>query len=324
MYLGARTSGTTLRSSSLNDTFRIPVLVGPTCVGKTAQSISAAKQLDAEIVSCDSRQIYRQLNAGTAKPSALEQRTVPHHFINELDLGEHNTAGMFAESAEDRISDIISRDKIPLIVGGSTLYLHALIRGLANIPTVRETTRAQMASRLKGEGLDALFEELQQVDAAYARTLDKTKSQRILRGLEVFHDTGRPISYFFENNRAKPKFKYHLYVMQRDRSDLYRRINARVDQMLASGLVEEVAHLKAAGWDLGTSSLRTIGYREVFGFLDRLYDRSEMIRLIKRNTRRYAKRQVTWFRQYPDASWIAPDHQFADDYLAIGRDSPVI
>lgn len=295
---------------------KIPVLIGPTCVGKTAYSIKQAKILSAEIVSCDSRQIYKQLTAGTAKPSGLERKTVPHHFINELDLGEPYTAGLFAEKAESRIADILSRGSLPLVVGGSTLYLHALVEGLANIPTVKESTREMMASRMETEGRTALYGELSRVDPDYASSLDETKTQRIMRGLEVFHDTGRPISYFFVNNRTVPKYRYQIFVLNRDRKELYRRINLRVDHMIQNGLVEEVAHLKADGWDLTISALRTIGYKEVFGYLDGFFDATEMARLIKRNTRRYAKRQLTWFQQYANATWIDHDADLSALYAA--------
>lgn len=272
-------------------------LTGPTAVGKTALSLRLAEQMDAEIVSVDSRQIYRELDIGTAKPSRGELARVPHHFIGERSITEPVSAGAFAALAEARIEAILARGRRVLLVGGSTLYLDALQHGIAEIPDVPAAVRDLLVERLETEGAGALYAELQSVDPAAARTMDATKSQRIVRALEVYHGTGRPLSDY-HRHRRRPRYRYRTVVLEMPREVLYDRINRRVDRMLQEGLVDEVRGLLEAGFSPALPALRTIGYREVFRFLDGEIDEPEMIRLIKRNTRRYAKRQMTWFRRY--------------------------
>ena len=280
-----------------------PVLTGPTAVGKTALSVRLAEHLGAEIISADSRQVYRELTIGTAKPEADVLARVRHHFIDELDLGEPFSAGQFAEEAEARIREIVERGRVPLVVGGSALYLHALLHGLADVPPVPPAVRTSVEARLAHEGSEALYRELEHVDPASARTMDPTKTQRLVRALEVFHGTGRPLS-FYHQRQAPPPFRYRVYVLHRDRADLYSRINRRVDLMLEAGLLDEVRGLLERGADPSANPLRTIGYQEAIAFLQSEIAREEMVRLIKRNTRRYAKRQLTWFRRFSDAEWI--------------------
>ncbi len=285
---------------------RIPVITGPTAVGKTSVAIRLAEELGAEIVSSDSRQIYRNLNIGTAKPPEKDLQRVRHHLIDELDLSDPYSAGIFARMAEERITEIISRGQVPIISGGSTLYLKALIFGLAKIPHVDAKVRQYLNERLDTEGPEVLYQELLEVDPVFAGTLDPTKTQRIVRGLEVFSGTGQPLSSYF-SGQALPRFDYDIFVLTRDRSSLYNRINQRVDQMIDDGLVDEVRRLIASGASPTLSALQTIGYKEVFRFLDDELSRDELIELIKRNTRRYAKRQLTWFRKYEQVTWIDLD-----------------
>ncbi len=285
---------------------RIPIIAGPTGVGKTSVSLNVAESVGAEIVSCDSRQIFRQLSIGTAKATAEERARVKHHLIDELDLEDPYSAGIFANMAEKRITDILSRGLIPLVTGGSTLYLNALIFGLANIPKVDAQIRQRLNERIQTESSETLFEELAVVDPEFARTLDPTKSQRIVRGLEVHAGTGQPLSSFFSDHDP-PQHEYELFVLTRDRSILYDRINRRVDHMIDNGLLEEIRGLVAAGATPAMDALQTVGYKEVVRFLNDELEREEMIDLIKRNTRRYAKRQLTWFRRYDQATWIDLD-----------------
>ena len=280
----------------------IPAITGPTAVGKTSLSIEIAENLDAEIVSVDSRQIYRELDIGTAKPSQNELNRVRHHFINERSIVDPVSAGRFAEMAEARIAEIQGRGKSVLLVGGSTLYLHALQHGLSDIPAVAPAFRAQLIDRLAREGSEALFAELLEVDPDAAGAMDATKSQRIVRALEVYHGTGRPLSYYHKNP-TPPRFLYRTIVLERDRKELYERIERRVDLMLDQGLVEEVRGLLNYGFQSDLPALRTIGYQEVIRHLAGAIDHNEMVRLIKRNTRRYAKRQLTWFRRFEEYEW---------------------
>ena len=281
----------------------IPILTGPTGVGKTALSLRLAESLDGEIVSIDSRQIYKELKIGTAKPSKAELACAPHHFISELSILEAVSAGQFAKMAENRIADILLRGKTPIVVGGSPMYIQALQFGLADIPEIAPEVRDRLDQRLNTEGSESLYGELYRVDPASAKTMDPTKSQRIVRALEVYHGTGKPLSYFHQNHRA-PKYTYTTFVLFRDRERLYDRINLRVDLMVKSGLIQEVEHLINTGIDLSLPVLRTIGYQEVIDHLKGNYDDNEMVRLIKRNSRRYAKRQLTWFRRFEEYKWI--------------------
>jgi tRNA dimethylallyltransferase len=283
------------------------VLTGPTAVGKTALAVAWAQAHDGEIVSADSRQVYRPLTIGTAKPSPEELAAVPHHFVDELDLDEPFSAGEFARQAEARIREILARGRTPLVTGGSTLYLEALLHGLADIPETSMDTRRALTQRLHTEGAPALYAELVRVDPASAATMDHTKTQRVVRALEVYHDTGRPLSAY--HAQLTPPFEPRVVVLNRPRAELYDRINRRVDAMLAAGLVEENRALLAAGYPPDLNPLRTIGYREPMAYLRGETSYEEMVRVLKQSSRRYAKRQLTWFRRYPSYEW-------ADAYTA--------
>ena len=287
-------------------------ILGPTGVGKTALSLRLADRWDGEIVSADSRQVYRQLTIGTAKPTPEELARAPHHFINELDLTDGFSAGRFAETASARIGDILRRGRTPIVVGGSTLYIEALLHGLADIPPTSEATRRRLTARLDREGAEALFSELQRVDPASASTMDATKSQRIVRALEVFHDLGKPLSAF-HSERTRPRYAFRPFVLTRPRAELYERINTRVDAMLDAGLVEENRRLLEAGVATDSPPLRTIGYREPMAYLRGELSYDEMVARLKQNTRRYAKRQLTWFRRHDTYTWVEaaqPDSLF--------------
>lgn len=282
-----------------------PLLVGPTAVGKTSVSLPLAEELGAEIVSVDSRQIYRSIDVGTAKPSPSERNRVPHHLIGELELDEEISAGTYAERVEARIDEILGRGATPLLVGGSTLYVRALKEGLAQIPDVDDAVRDRLNRRLEDEGAEALYRELEEVDPEAAASMDSTKTQRVVRALEVYHGTGRPITYYHEEAHRSPRYEYDTIVLDRERSELHERIARRVDRMLEDGLIEEVRQLRRSGYSPDdTGALRTIGYRETFSFLEGDVPRREMVRLLKRNTRRYAKRQITWFRRDESNRWI--------------------
>lgn len=302
---------TSTRSRSARDNQRSPgdvttpiiVLTGPTAVGKTDLSLHVAETVDAEIISADSRQIYRGLDVGTAKPSQRELARVRHHFVDELDLGEPYSAGAFYQQACARIAEIYGRGKTPLVVGGSTLYIHALKHGLADIPNVPPRVRRSLERRLEHEGGEALYAELRAVDPRSAATMDETKSQRLVRALEVYVATGRPLSSYYRTQES-PSHAFTTFVLHRDRAALYDRINRRVDAMLERGLLDEVRSILAAGYDPTLNPLQTIGYQEPIAFLNGHIAIGEMVRLIKRNSRRYAKRQLTWFRRDEENVWI--------------------
>ena len=197
----------------------ILTITGPTAVGKTALSTELAVRLNGEIISADSRQVYRELNIGTAKPEPHELAAVPHHFIGERTLGASFSAGTFAEMANERIRQVISRKRTPIVVGGSTLYIHALQQGLADIPEVPQDVRDHIERRLEKEGAKALYAELERVDSEQAARMDLTKTHRLIRALEVYHATGRPLSYYYQN-QPEPPFAYRTFVLNRNRQQL--------------------------------------------------------------------------------------------------------
>lgn len=281
----------------------IPVIAGPTAVGKTRLSVALAQEFNAEVVSADSRQIYAPFRIGTARPTAEEMQDVPHHLLGVLPLEAPYSAGRFAERIKTVIPEVESRGKNVVVVGGSTLYVHALINGLSDIPTVDPSHRDALNKELTERGSEALHAELVAADPAYAATLDSSKSQRIIRGLEVFRGTGKPLSQF-HTPAPLPNHTYQLFVLHVDRDTLYERIDARVEAMLQEGLIEEMRAAWKHSPDRTLNAWRTIGYQELLPWIVGERSLDEAVRLIKRNSRRYAKRQLTWYKRYSDAIWI--------------------
>ena len=281
----------------------IPIIAGPTAVGKTALSIALAKRLDAEIVSADSRQIYAPFRIGTARPTALEMDGVVHHLMGIWPLDRAYSAGIFADMARALIPSILERGKRVIVVGGSTLYVEALLNGLSDIPKVDPAIRTQLNSAVLAGELETLYKELQEADPVFAATLDPTKSQRIIRGLEVFRGTGSPLSDF-HTPPPLPGQSFRLLVLHADRQKLYDRINERVEHMVTAGLVDECREALAAEPDTGLNAWRTIGYQELMPFLQGDCSLEQSVQAIQRHSRRYAKRQLTWYRRYPEAQWL--------------------
>jgi len=281
----------------------ILAITGPTCVGKTALSLEIANRIGAEIVSADSRQIYRDLDIGTAKPSVEERGGVPHHFIDTHDPHQSYSAGTFARDAEAVIGDILKRGRTPLVVGGSTLYLSALMNSMAATPPVDAGIRNDLNARLESKGLPPLLAELQAADPIIYKHIDTANPRRVLRALEVYRTSGRPLSSFYKNPHV-PTYAYTLMVLYTDRDSLYKDIESRVDRMVSSGLIDEVRGLLANGHE-EAPALNTIGYREPQAYLRGDISLDEMVGLLKRNSRRYAKRQLTWFRKDARAVWVS-------------------
>lgn len=279
-------------------------IVGPTASGKTPVSILLAELLNGEIVSADSRQVYRQLNIGTAKPGPEELERVRHHFINILDITQEYSAGVFGQEARQVIGDIIRRGKLPILVGGSGLYVKAVVDGLFDGPGKDPEVRARIEEQLANEGLQALYERLRRVDPNTAERMKEVKARQVVRALEIYRITGKPISEFHAGHAMKPEFDVVQIGLEWSRKELYTRIEDRVDSMMRDGLVDEVRHLKGKGYERRLNALNSVGYREVFDFLEGLTDEHEMIRLIKQNTRQFAKRQLTWFRSDKRIQWI--------------------
>jgi len=289
----------------------IHVIAGPTAIGKSTIGLKLAHTLGGEIISADSRQIYKELSIGAAKPTIKELQQVRHHFIDELNLGEPYSAGLFATQATERIGQILRQGRVPIVVGGSTLYLHALIHGLSPSPPSDPTTRSAIEERLAQIGKEALYEELVKIDPQSARTMDPSKTSRVVRALEVFALSQTPISSF-HGKTIDPPYDYRVIVLTLERSVLYQRIEARVDSMLEEGLLDEVRRIRAMNLDPTLPALKSIGYQEVFAYLDHQCNWQEMVDLMKRNSRRYAKRQLTWFRRYNTYRRISVDCPLED------------
>ena len=280
------------------------VLAGPTGVGKSSLALAVAETVGAEIVSADSRQVYRGLTIGTAAPSAAECARVPHHLVGHLDSLQGYSAGVFLDDFRETITEVRRRGGAALVVGGSTLYVHALVRGLADLPPVADDLALQVAAEATTrEGRDALFQELRAADPTAAATLDPTKGQRLARLVGLLRETGRAPSELWDE-AARPAVPHRLIILERPRPELYERIERRVDAMIDDGLVDEVSGLLARDPSPRPLLETTIGYREIAASLDGRLPLDEAIRLIKRNSRRYAKRQLTWYRRYDEAVWL--------------------
>jgi len=283
---------------------KILVIVAPTASGKTVVSLLVAERLNGEIISADARQIYRYMDIGTAKPKQDELRRVRHYFVDELNPDEDFNAGEYGRRGREIIENIFHRGKLPIVVGGSGLYIQSLVDGLFDGPPADYSVRERLYERLKTQGAEALLEELRKVDPISAAKMLTSNIRRIVRALEVYELTGEPISIHHRNQKVEINFTPIFVGLEWERKKLYERINCRVEKMLDVGLVDEVSHLLALGYHKDLNALQTVGYKEVFQYLSDEIDYNEMVRLIKRNTRRYAKRQLSWFRRDRRIHWL--------------------
>jgi tRNA dimethylallyltransferase len=283
---------------------KLIVIVGPTAVGKTALAIYLARQWGTEIISADSRQLYRELTVGTAKPSPEELRKVPHHFINTHSITAPYNAARFGDEAFAVATDLLKQHERVVVCGGSGLYVKALLEGFDDVPEVPEDVRLRLQQLFATQGSEWLQRQVQQLDPVYYARADVHNSQRMLRALEVFHATGKSITEFQVSKKRELPFGVCKIGLELDRDALYQRIDARMDAMVASGLFEEAEGLYPYRHH---NALQTVGYQEIFGYMNGAYSREEAIRLLKRNSRRYAKRQLTWFKRDEEIKWFAPD-----------------
>jgi tRNA dimethylallyltransferase len=282
------------------------LVVGPTAVGKTDLCLNLAKKFKTEIVSCDSRQFYKEMNLGTAKPSPKELMTVPHHLINSLSIQDEYDVRKFENDALKILKDIFEKTSVAIMTGGSGLFADAITKGLDEIPNVDPAIRQEIIKEFEVKGLEWLKSELLKADPEYFEQVDKQNPQRLMRALEVYRGTGLKFSYFRVRKPLTRPFSIIKIGLERDRQELYERIDLRMDQMIAAGLFDEADALFGKRH---LNALQTVGYSEIFGFLEGKYDRAEAIRLLKRNSRRYAKRQMTWFRRDGEIRWFHPDQQ---------------
>jgi tRNA dimethylallyltransferase len=295
------------------------VVAGPTAVGKTDLCVRLAQALQTEVISADSRQFYRELNIGTAKPSEAELQGITHHFINSHSIDTLYSAGSFERDALAVLDTLFKTKDVVILTGGSGLYIKAVCEGLDDLPETPPELRSELMKRLETEGLEVLQTQLQTLDPIYCTQNDLQNTQRVVRALEVSLLTGKPYSSFREHQPAQRPFNIIQIALERDREELYRRIDARMDGMLAAGLVEEVRSLSNYRFH---NALQTVGYKEVFDYMEGLYDYDEMVRLLKRNSRRYAKRQITWFKHQGNFKWFdATDFGGILSYIrAVGED----
>ena len=284
---------------------KVIVIVGPTCSGKTKLSLSLAKNLKSEIISADSRQVYKYLDIGTAKPSGQELKLVKHHFINTLKPDEEFNVSKFEDGAVDIISNLHKYNKIPVVVGGSGLYIKALIDGIFNTANKDEDYRKELKEKIIEYGKEYLYEELKKVDLISAEKMLPQNWKRVMRALEVYHLTKEPIWKLQQEYNRNLNFEFHQYGLDWDREILYENIDRRVDDMINKGLVDETKNVLNMGYNKKLNSLNTVGYKEIISYLDNEITLEKAVELIKRNTRRFAKRQLTWFRKDERIKWIS-------------------
>ena len=283
---------------------QVIVIVGPTSSGKTALSIKIAEKLKSEIISADSRQIYKFLDIGTAKPSEEELKKAKHHFISTLNPDKNFNVSEFEIESIKIISRMHSQQKIPLVVGGSGLYIKALVDGIFNTVDVDEELREKLMHQRKIHGNDYLYNKLKEVDPVSASKMLPQNYKRIIRALEVHHLTGKPIWMLQNEYKREINFEFNQYGLNWKRKVLYENIEKRVDEMIESGLVEELKGVLEKGFDKKLNALNTVGYKEIISYLDGEISLERATELIKRNTRRFAKRQLTWFNKDERINWI--------------------
>ena len=287
---------------------KVIVICGPTGIGKTSVGIELAGKFGGEIISADSMQIYRQMDIGTAKPTPEEQAQIAHHMIDIVVPDEDYDAVQFSKQAGERIAEITNRGLIPFVVGGTGLYIKALLHGLFQTEPVDPKIRNRLKQELEQDGSSCLYGRLAQIDPDTAGRLHPNDSYRIIRALETIESSGKTISEHHQNHGFENElFNAFKIGLRRDREKLYERIDQRVDLMIQAGLVEEVKKLLAMGYSAELKSMQSIGYRHVVGFLKGSLPWAECLRTLKRDTRRFAKRQFTWFGADPQIKWHQPD-----------------
>ncbi len=282
------------------------VLVGPTAIGKTALSIEIAKAFNTEIISADSRQFFMELNIGTAKPSQEEIKQVPHHLVGQLSICEDYNVGKFEIDALEIINRIFTTNNTCILTGGSGLYINAVCSGFDDLPPIDASIRENLNEKLQEKGIEYLQDLLKELDPEYFISVDINNPQRIIRALEVCLSTGKSFSSFRKGQTKVRDFNILKIGLDMERPELYQRINSRVDKMMQLGLAQEVKSLTDYQQK---NALQTVGYKEFFDYYDGKNSLDNTIELIKQNTRRYAKRQLTWFRKDKEINWFKPNQQ---------------
>jgi tRNA dimethylallyltransferase len=284
--------------------FKLIILLGPTAIGKTEMAIRLASRLQCDVISADSRQIYKEMTIGTAKPSLVEQRGVNHHLLDFKSIHDYYSAGRYEQDVIELIDLLSGSHDKAIMAGGSGLYIQAICQGIDEMPDPDPEIRNRLEMRLNTEGLDALTDDLKKLDPESWEDLDLKNPKRVMRALEVIYQTSEKYSLIKKGKAKSRSFDYLKIGLEMDREMLYRRINQRADQMLEAGLIGEVKKLFRYRQLI---ALQTVGYQEFFGHLEGKYNLDEAIRLFKRNSRRYAKKQMTWFKKDPEIHWFPPE-----------------
>ncbi|GAB5524168.1 MAG: tRNA (adenosine(37)-N6)-dimethylallyltransferase MiaA [Roseivirga sp.] len=282
------------------------VVVGPTAVGKTALAIRLAKHFGTEVLSADSRQFYKEMEIGTAKPTTEEMDGVPHHFVNSRSIHEPYDVGQFEQDTMACLDTLYRKHRVVIMAGGSGLFVDAVCRGFDELPKPGPEVRAAVTEVYETGGIEALQHELKLVDPEYYAQVDLQNPQRLMRALEVCRFTGSKFSELRKGSKVERPFQVIKIGLNTERETLYSRIDQRMDLMIAAGLFEEAERLAP---HRALNALQTVGYREIYGFLEGQYDREESMRLLKRNSRRYAKRQLTWFKRDEQTRWFEPGNE---------------
>lgn len=283
---------------------RLIVITGPTAVGKTNLCLQVAERLDVPIINADSRQLFRQLPIGTAQPTVEQQARVKHFFVGTLDIGDYYSASMYEQDVMTLLPQMFAESDYALLTGGSMMYIDAVCNGIDDIPTVDDETRSLMKRRLAEEGLEALVEELKRLDPEHYEQVDRQNPRRVVHALEICHMTGRTYTSFRTAQKKQRPFDIIKIGLNRDREELYQRINLRVDQMMDEGLLEEARNMLPYKSE---NALNTVGYKELFNYFDGTWNLTEAVERIKGNTRRYARKQLTWFKRDSQMRWFHPD-----------------
>ena len=280
------------------------VLTGPTAVGKTAVSLDIAKHFGIPVINADSRQIFKELRIGTARPTETEMQEVKHYFVGTLGIEDYYSASLYEQQVLELLDKEFQSHDYALLSGGSMMYIDAVCDGIDDIPTIDDQTRETMKRRLKEEGLEALVEELRRLDPDYYEIVDRQNPRRVVHALEICVMTGKTYTSFRKRSKKERPFRIIKIGLDRPREELYLRINARVDKMMSDGLLEEV---KALYPKKELNALNTVGYKELFDYLDGRWPLEEAVERIKGNTRRYARKQLTWYKKDEHIRWFHPD-----------------
>ncbi len=282
------------------------VITGPTAVGKTALCLDIARHFGIPVINADSRQIYRELKIGTAAPTEEQLRQVRHYFVGMLSLEDYYSASIYEQQVMALLDELFLSSDYALLTGGSMMYIDAVCNGIDDIPTVDDQTRARLKRRLAEEGLEALCEELKRLDPEHYAVVDRQNPRRVVHALEICLMTGRTYTSFRTHERKERPFCIKKIALNLPREVLYERINARCDRMMADGLLDEARRLLPRRQ---LNALNTVGYKEMFAYLDGIWPLEEAVERMKGNTRRYARKQLTWFKKDPEVRWFTPNEK---------------